>query len=1444
MYLHHSSNNLTTNNIDENIKDEIYDISDGHGPYKDKSEINNKVFYNCSGTIPKNELSQRSLNFWTHEESYQNYNEEEKLSPLDIFKLNKLGTYKLPSNNYSFNPDQIYASSAVKRQFIEDEPLLTEPSTKRLKLKQSTENEKTHISSPGFAGKIITAPNTTYCKILERPIIKRELRIKLCRCNTRNGTYEEQACDTSNLASTENITNISRNYEEELLPPDIFKFTKSDESDLSSISSTVKNKLIKDEPLSIESSSKRSNINQRIDREKNISFTKKIIAIPNLENTGQTVQNSPDNGITMGKPIIKKKELRIKLYRCDVGQSIYAEQTCNESSLTSTEQTTSASTSKNYEEKLPTSGVLTLNKFDKVNIPSSIDGFDPTSNTEKHTSTESKLLSISQNLKRIESKQITINENEIKKNIKLNFYRRIDSWHKKTSSKVIYRNAIKKINIDNNESFKESVLKKISKSLKKRDLLKSTFDLYKTYSNIRKYALDKISPLFDEDTVDSDIQITPGMSISDLRSSCISNNMFFKKLREYCEKIIENIRATPNDYSHLFQRNIIFNQSDPSSSTNTRIRFSLKRDEIIPKLEKLIIDTVSDLPNSIIYEIERLDQNNIVSALFSDVHGVLISKSSIKSLNLLFNSNKHKFVNAIFDDNLNLFHDLLDKIRYLVRKSCVFHEGVFLPNEPTAEELSNYLLSDMCGLSPKINKVLNKNTSKHKEPIDDIRLNDNCKKSVATNTASKKELQTSELDLTIEIGNTSSNSKDIGNKKSVTENVDQSEYSTMTKEIKLKKYHRTNLISTKITPNIYEYAIKKVVVDNNFQFKNSVLEELGTYITSEGFTKSSLDLSVTYSNVRKYVLEKVRPYVSDNVINADILITPGMSLSDIKNSSISNNVFFEKLHKKCEKIVKDIHLIPESNFLSIIQNYIYFNSINRIRIDYKKNKLCSEAKSLITETISNLPTAIINELKKFKRSEVINSLFSNIHGVHLTKSLEKDIRLFFSYNKLRNNNIVNLNFLNNLLTKLLSIVIKSPVLHEEKIFFLGESTAKSLSKYLLSDMYEIPLKLHKKILLQKNIKDKILDSNYKKNVAINISDSIKLPLLEKSILMPRQKYQWSNDRISSLNIYKLALSMIDIDRGNFENYVINKVKKKHLSNKCLRNKGKINIDLSTTYDNVKNYILEMFQPFLKGIEGEIKEKIKPFHGMTIDELRRTYTSNKKFFSRLRGFCTKLISRIKNCRDTTLIDLIQCRIHLETKTLQIEMRKKRRIEFHDCIANMLISNISNASILIIDAIKLIPQYKIVEEYFSNFCDMYLDNESLLKVKSIFDCLQEKIINDRLLRELADKISLDIIDKSGKRNRIPKIINSHIVCGKLSTYGYIRRLLKEEFPTLKDKLSDPIMIINKNKIEIADQKIRDHIFDRIRSSLIEESIKSYNKLCVKKYKLYKSKMETKK
>ncbi|CUT18264.1 hypothetical protein Ark11_1466 [Candidatus Ichthyocystis hellenicum] len=1057
----------------------------------------------------------------------------------------------------------------------------------------------------------------------------------------------------------------------------------------------------------------------------------------------------------------------------------------------------------------------------------------------------------------------------VKKELKLRLYRRNNLSYKEFNASI-YKDAIKKIDIDDNKLFRNSVLEEIGNSLKNRAVITSSIDLSVTYSNVRKYIVEKFSPYLNEIIPFTDILITENMSFSDLRSACISNDIFFVKLRDGCEKIVNDIRVTSDDYlSHIFQSYINFSSMDYSNSNYSNVKLLPKKHKFLPKLKELIIDTISNLPNSIIGKIEKFDENEVKNGLFLDLHGVFLSKSLIRSLSSSFNSNKIKFINGKNNDDLNLLNSLFEEIVNLIKTSCIFHERIILPNESIVEKLSKYLLSDMYGVPAKFHKKL-KLSTKDKELSDNINLINDYPTGRPNDVSEKKELQPTKLYLENMTATVISTPVDkvIGSPHeleqistaSVTKNINQPEKYITPQELKIGLYRRNKFLQRELSSCIYEDAVKKINIDSDELFKKTVIEKLEGYIVKKGFVKSSLDISSTYSNIRKYISDKVSPYIREIIANSDILINFGMSISDIKHNCISNIVFFEKLRENCEKIIKDIVFIRDDHFSNILQTHINFGFDGRLNISRRRNKFYSELKLLIIETISNLPNDIAQVINNFNQSEIINGLFLEVHGVSISKSLVRNLSLFGRSHKLLSDNLnENLYLLSILLGKLVDIVKKSFIFHKGELFFPDTHSANILSRYLISDMYNIPSTLHKNLkLLNENIPEsekltkkeechkyiKIINlgSSYKNN--LDFSTNLSSQLLEETTLNSKKNSKWNPNSITSLNIYELAISMINIDKEDFEKHFMDEIKDVPLVEEYISKKEKVYIDLSATYDRVKSYILDALYPFLKKNEEETKNKIKIYHGITLDELEQAYTSNNEFFTKLQKFCSKIVNNVKNCVDSTLVDLIQCFIHPETeggKAQKIIMKKNSKIKFHRYMAKMIIKNVSNVPEIIIGAIKLLPRSKLVKEHLSPFHHIYVDNSSLLKAKLLFDSTHKKITDDPLLRWLIDKTSTDMICKFKEEKSITpskrsnKSINSNVARKKISTYRHIGKLVKEEMIVFRNTIGDNIIIMHHNIIEIANQDIKCKILDKFESDLITSSVKLYKKLCTKAYKL---------
>lgn len=1037
----------------------------------------------------------------------------------------------------------------------------------------------------------------------------------------------------------------------------------------------------------------------------------------------------------------------------------------------------------NYEEKLLPPNIFKLAYLNNSNL------------TNYHTEQLYTSSSVKRTLAEDEPSSVT-NSKRIKKELTLKSYRR-NNLYVSDFNESIYKDAIKKIDIDSKGIFKNSVLEELDPTIKDRGFIKSSADLSATYFNLKKYILEKVNPFLNEITPTSDIVITPGMSISDLIFNCISNSNFFEMLSENCRKMLINIRATFDEVlPHILQNYINFKHNDSFKKT----KIFLNKKKLLPIVKELVIDTVLKLPDSIIHAIEKFDQNEVISSLFIDFHDVFISKSFMKrNIIPIINSNKNKFVNKEVDNNLIFFNNLLEKIGNLLKTSCIFNERVILLGEYEVEQLAKYLLSDICGMPAKFHKKLKLNFGNiedHQKLIDYDDLDKHCKKNMVTSPSVKELQQFTKINLE-NIANT--NSYEVINKiieidgslkqaeaTSIIKNNNQLRQYIAIKELNLRSYHINNLRHREHTSSIYEHAIQMINIDNMELFKNSVLRNLNVIIKRRNFTKSFINLSLTYSNVRKYVLDIISPHIDNIILTADIKITHEMSISDIKYKCLSNTVFFKKLDKVCKKTAEKIVTIPDDNFSHIIQSHINFDSEGRLNITHRKNEFFSEIKSLIIETISNLPQSIINEINKFEQNEILTGVFSVTHGILLPKNLIRTLNLLFNRNMLSYDSFECTLYLSSMIRKIGNIVKEYPIFHKGKLFFLNEYAEKTLSTYLLGDIYGI---------YDKTITKKL-------NCDINF-----MPLL---------------------GIYEQDLSMIVIDKEEFENSFIDKLKQTTQLDKYFTKKGKVDIDLSLTYSRVKNYMLEKFYHFLKEVEENTK--IKLYHGMTLDDLKISYISNEKLFHQLRMFCSDLNDFIKNCTNSILINLIQCVVYSKIESSQkIVLKKDMRAVFHEDISMLLIKNIPKASKAIVTAIKSLTQSKLVKMHFSLLDGVYVNNTSLIKIKLAFEYTQNKVENDKLLISLVNKIALNVntIDKY-EHSSFNKIINSHIVFEDMTAYDYITKLVKEEIYALKNSLAASVKIINNGKIENADQKIMCKILGNIESHLIE--------ICVNSYKIY--------
>lgn len=547
-------------------------------------------------------------------------------------------------------------------------------------------------------------------------------------------------------------------------------------------------------------------------------------------------------------------------------------------------------------------------------------------------------------------------------------------------------------------------------------------------------------------------------------------------------------------------------------------------------------------------------------------------------------------------------------------------------------------------------------------------------------------------------------------------------------------HHISKIYSYKSIENIYEYAIKKISTDDTGILRRIILSEFKDKIKSKKFNQSRMDYSLTCSKIRKYIVDIVSPYINSIIQNSDALITPGMSIEDIRDNYISNDVFFNKLHKCCEEISKDIHRVPLEEFSTIIQSNIsfgqgYFIKTNMNTIAASKKLRISKAlKYLVLSNLRKLPKKIISVIKNFETIDVFKGTFILLHNVYVIKSFIIDImKIHDDVEKAMMKNR-SLKFDYSLAkTKLEEAINKLVILHEGKVFLPNKSMTKLMIEHLLLDATKIYYRF-----------------SYK--------------LFSHSLL-------WSPDNVGFIGVYRFATLMIN------PNTVYKQYPGKNI---------------------IKDYMAEIVNTFMNEFKEKIEVKIKLYHGMDIGELELAYTSNEEFFNGLREHCRTINDSLNN--DDNIIDRII------GPNLRSKLSKKEAINLTKFVSKLLIYNISNLPEKIANAIKLLPKSHLVSEFFSLFHNIYVDNISLLKAKSVFVSVQEKI-NDHL-------------QSCGDVKKRCKNLDKDVI---------ISELVEEQLIKLKKELDDHnIMIICNNKVSIADEETKNIILSKFKLDLMVKSL----------------------
>lgn len=155
------------------------------------------------------------------------------------------------------------------------------------------------------------------------------------------------------------------------------------------------------------------------------------------------------------------------------------------------------------------------------------------------------------------------------------------------------------------------------------------------------------------------------------------------------------------------------------------------------------------------------------------------------------------------------------------------------------------------------------------------------------------------------------------------------------------------------------------------------------------------DLTLTFSNTKGYILDRVSEYALADKNPEDVAITEGMSISDIREYMVSSaDLFLKKLDGYCNDLANDV---KNRDIVEILQTKIKVN-INGVlhTADMRNRKLNSER---LLQGTKRMMTRYAAALKGDFRSAVLSAsnisikswLFSHCHNVYFCNKSLKNI---------------------------------------------------------------------------------------------------------------------------------------------------------------------------------------------------------------------------------------------------------------------------------------------------------------------------------------------------------------------------------------------------------------------------------------------------------------------
>ncbi|WP_092415235.1 hypothetical protein [Candidatus Ichthyocystis sparus] len=188
-----------------------------------------------------------------------------------------------------------------------------------------------------------------------------------------------------------------------------------------------------------------------------------------------------------------------------------------------------------------------------------------------------------------------------------------------------------------------------------------------------------------------------------------------------------------------------------------------------------------------------------------------------------------------------------------------------------------------------------------------------------------------------------------------------------------------SLIVKEIGPEIEDYKIGNIVSPN----------KKASSADTRNNNRDEKNFSVISNIVKNIFISLVINEIENVEAEYPIEIKHGMSIEDLRNAAINNNMFFEKLSEKYTNITNNMEDIYKDIPTRI---YVRTEIKNTARLSFNEALHSHRLTILITNSILNLKERIIKFITQAKPEFILFSFFSKFCGLYLQRQLLQEIK--------------------------------------------------------------------------------------------------------------------------------------------------------------------------------------------------------------------------------------------------------------------------------------------------------------------------------------------------------------------------------------------------------------------------------------------------------------------